>query len=303
MDYLLRELPFDAARLRGLSERLIVSHHRNNYGGAVKRLNAMRAREVDVEHAPGFELNGLKREELIATNSMLLHEVHFENLGGTGELVDGPLQTAIAAAFGSVAQWRSQFVAMGNALGGGSGWVLLSWFPRGGTLVNQWAADHAHTLADAVPIVALDMYEHAYQMDFGAAAADYVGAFMGNLHWDRIAERFERAVAATAAPLEIAPASIAAQLGKWQVIDVRRRPVYEVATHRLNSARWLDPEQVDAWHGELERKRPVAVYCAHGHAISRATAIALTMRGFEAHCVGGGIEAWSRLELPLEPVP
>jgi Fe-Mn family superoxide dismutase len=59
---------------------------------------------------------------------------------------------------------------MGKALGGGSGWVLLVFQPREGTLVNQWAADHTHALAGGVPILALDMYEHAYHMDFGAAA-------------------------------------------------------------------------------------------------------------------------------------
>jgi Fe-Mn family superoxide dismutase len=170
MDYEMMPLAFEAARLHGLSERLIASHHSNNYGGAVRRLKAIRARlrSSDVEQMPGFELNGLKREELIATNSMLLHEVHFDGLGGNGELEPGPLRTAVAASFGSYERWRAEFVAMGKALAGGSGWVLLSWFPRGGVLVNQWAADHAHALGEATPIVALDMYEHAYHMDFGA---------------------------------------------------------------------------------------------------------------------------------------
>jgi len=302
MEYEPMPLVFDAQRLHGLSERLIASHHRNNYGGAVRRLNAIRARlqSGDVEKMPTFELNGLKREELIATNSMLLHELHFEGLGGNGELDAGPLRTALAASFGSYERWRAEFVAMGKALAGGSGWVLLSWFPRGGTLINQWAADHAHALSEATPIVALDMYEHAYHLDYGAAAADYVAAFMRNLHWERIAERFERAVAASAAAIEMAPEAVAPHLTEWQVIDVRRRPVFEGAGQKVTNARWRDPEEINSWASELDRSRPIALYCVHGHAISRTSALALKLRGFDARCVSGGIEAWSARGLPLE---
>jgi superoxide dismutase, Fe-Mn family len=302
MNYEPMPLVFDATRLRGLSERLIVSHHRNNYGGAVRRLNEIRARlqSSDVARLPGFELNGLKREELIATNSMLLHEVHFSSLGGNGDLEPGPMRTALAASFGSYERWQTEFVAMGRALAGGSGWVLLSWFARGGTLVNQWAADHAHALGEATPLVALDMYEHAYHIDYGAAAADYVSAFMQNLHWGRIAERFEDAVAASVAAIEIAPEALVPHLMKWQVIDVRRRPLFEEAQKKVSNAHWRDPEQVDQWAGDLDRTRPVAVYCLHGHAISRATALALKQRGFDAHCVAGGIEAWNARGLPVE---
>ena len=65
--------------------------------------------------------------------------------------------------FGSVERWRAEFMAMGKALGGGSGWVLLAWSPRDDRLVNQWAADHTTTLAGGRPILALDMYEHSYR--------------------------------------------------------------------------------------------------------------------------------------------
>lgn len=84
---------------------------------------------------------------------------------------------------------------MGKALGGGSGWVLLSWSPRLGKLSNQWAADHAHTLADGAPILALDMYEHSYHIDFGAKAGAYVDAFMENVNWQRVKTRFEALIA------------------------------------------------------------------------------------------------------------
>lgn len=194
MTYEMKPLSCDPASLSGLSETLIVSHYENNYGGAVKRLNAITAElaALDVGRAPVFVLNGLKREELIASNSMILHEVYFDSLGDGGTL-DGGLEAALARDFGSVERWQTEFAAMGRALGGGSGWVLLTYSPRDQRLVNQWASDHVHTLAGATPILALDMYEHSYHMDYGAKAAAYVDAFMQNIHWKRVAARFESA--------------------------------------------------------------------------------------------------------------
>lgn len=192
MPYEIKPLHFHAGSLQGLSERLIGSHHENNYGGAVKRLNAIAAKlaELDFASAPGFVVNGLKREELIAANSMVLHECYFDGLGGDGRLTPGGLQDQLGRDFGSPERWRAEFTAMGKALGGGSGWVLLSWSDRCGRLVNQWAADHTHVLAGGTPILALDMYEHSYHIDFGARAAEYVDAFMRNIAWDRVMERY-----------------------------------------------------------------------------------------------------------------
>ena len=129
MDARIQELPFDPAALRRLSPGLINSHHQNNYGGAVKRLNAIRQQLAATAFAtaPGFQLNGLKREELIATNSMLLHELYFGSLGGDGVSMEPAMKLALDANFGSVERWRDEFVAMGKALGGGSGWVLQVW--------------------------------------------------------------------------------------------------------------------------------------------------------------------------------
>lgn len=123
MDARIQTLPFNPAVLRGLSEKLLTSHHQNNYGGAVKRLNAIRAQLAALPFAAtlGFQINGLKREELIATNSMLLHELYFGCLGGDGMTMEPAMALALAANFGSVERWREEFVAMGKALGGGSG--------------------------------------------------------------------------------------------------------------------------------------------------------------------------------------
>jgi len=188
MTYAIKPLSCDPKKLKGLSEKLIVSHHENNYGGAVKRLNAIAAQlaELDFAKAPVFVINGLKREELTATNSMILHELYFEGLGPEGE-ADRALREALARDFGSVDRWRTEFVAMGKAMGGGSGWVLLTYSPRDRKLVNQWAGDHTHSVAGATPILALDMYEHSYHLDYGAAAAKYVDAFMENINWTNVA--------------------------------------------------------------------------------------------------------------------
>ena len=160
---------------------------RSNYGGAVKRLNAITSQlaSLDFATAPVFVINGLKREELIATNSMILHELYFDGLGADGE-PDRPLNEALVRDFGSVERWRAEFVAMGKAMGGGSGWVLLTYSHRDRRLANQWAADHTHSLAGGSPILALDMYEHSYQLDYGASAERYVDAFMDNINWAHV---------------------------------------------------------------------------------------------------------------------
>jgi Fe-Mn family superoxide dismutase len=192
MPYAMKPLSCDPARVKGMSERLIVSHYENNYGGAVKRLNLIDEKlvELDVANAAGFLINGLKREQLIAMNSMILHEVFFDGLGDQSEPASA-LRGAMARDFGSFERWRAEFIAMGKALGGGSGWVLLSWSPRDRKLVNQWASDHCHTLAGGTPILALDMYEHSYHMDFGAKPASYVDTFMEAIRWENADRRFK----------------------------------------------------------------------------------------------------------------
>ena len=192
--YSMKPLACDPARIKGMSERLIVSHYENNYGGAVKRLNAIadRLASLDFDTAPNFVVNGLKREQLIATNSMILHEVFFAGLGQESG-PDSVLQEALARDFGSVERWRAEFVSMGKAQAGGSGWVLLTYSPRDGRLVNAWAADHTTTVAGGTPILALDMYEHSYHMDYGAKAADYVGVFMAAINWPVVRRFYDEA--------------------------------------------------------------------------------------------------------------
>ena len=191
--YEIKPLPFAPDSISGLSERILVSHHDNNYAGSVRRLNAITEQlaALDFETASNFTVNGLKREEIVAMNSVILHELYFDSLGLPSE-PQGMVADALVRDFGSFERWYSEFSAMGRALGGGSGWVLLSLSPLDGRLGSHWAADHTMTLAGGRPILALDMYEHSYHMDYGTMTGAYVDAFMSAINWANVAALYER---------------------------------------------------------------------------------------------------------------
>lgn len=304
MNPAIQPLPFVATSLRGLSERLIQSHHQNNYSGAVKRLHAIRAQlaSVDWVATPGFVINGLKREELIAANSMVLHELYFSSLGGDGVVKAAGKPAGFAVGlkrdFGSMERWRNEFVALATAMGGGSGWALLSWSSRENRLINQWAADHTHLLSGAMPILALDMYEHAYHMDFGADAKSYVAAFMDNIDWDGVSLRYAAAVEASTSELA-ANADEVQSCGGLQRIDVRRKGAFEAAPDAIEGAIWRDPERVDEWGHEFAGK-DVILYCVYGHEVGQSTAARLRDAGVAARYLVGGIEAWKSGKRPIQ---
>jgi len=188
-----KPLPFDAAKLNGISEKLITSHHDNNYVGAVKALNAVEQRLVSLskeKDLPAYIYGDLKRQELIRTGSIVLHEHYFANLGGNGK-ADGSARKLIEKWFGSYENWEAEFKRTGNALGGGSGWTVLGFNLHTKELHNYWSYDHMTNPPFTVPLLVLDMYEHAYQMDYGAAAAKYVDAFMTNVNWEEVNRRVE----------------------------------------------------------------------------------------------------------------
>lgn len=184
-------LPFDAKVLKGLSEKLMQSHWENNYGGAVRALNTVRGKLQQAladADAPPYLYNGLKREQLFRTGSVVLHELYFGNLGGAGK-ASASARSTIAASFGTFDAWESEFRKIAVGLGGGSGWVVLGYNERLRMLENYWMADHATAPVDCSPILVLDMYEHAYHMDVGAAAARYIDAFFENLQWETVDRR------------------------------------------------------------------------------------------------------------------
>ena len=301
--------------LNGMSLKLIESHYENNYGGALRRLNAIDAqlKTLDLASTPAFVLNGLKREELVALNSTFLHELYFASLGFGEGLKPGPLAEAIERDFGSFARWQAEFVAMSQALAGGSGWVVLTWMPRDGRLINQYASEHSQAVAGGVPILAIDMYEHAYHIDFGANARAYIEAFRRNIDWPRVAERFDDAQRAPAPrPVSqpeyddlpaVAVEEVRSQLAKGesvQLIDARPSFYAMRSTDIAQGAVWKDPEKVKEWAAELKRDEPVVVYCAYGFHIGCKTAGALKDAGFDVRWMKGGHSAWRAIGAPVK---
>lgn len=188
-------LKFDPAKLTGISERLITSHWENNYTGSVKALNIIEGQVAkalaDPDTSP-LVYGGLKREMLHRTGSVVLHEHYFETFGGDGA-PGGTIKDALTAAFGNWANWETDFRRTGMSLAGGSGWCILAYNLHLGALENYWAWDHMHGAHTGIPLLTLDMYEHAFQMDYGAAAAKYVDAWFKNINWEVVESRFVRA--------------------------------------------------------------------------------------------------------------
>jgi Fe-Mn family superoxide dismutase len=194
-----KPLAFNAARLDGISERLILSHWENNYSGAVKALNVVKKQLAVMlanKDTPPFIYNDLKREHLMRTGSVVFHENYFDNLGGNGQ-AGAAERKAISEAFNGFDSWESEFRRIGVGLGGGSGWVVLGFNTHTRQMENYWLGDHAHGPAATLPLLVMDMYEHAYQMDYGAAAAKYIDAFFKNIQWETVASRLETAMRLT----------------------------------------------------------------------------------------------------------
>jgi Fe-Mn family superoxide dismutase len=187
-----RPLPFDPKKLSGLSEKLITSHWENNYGGSVKTLNEANRRLAlalaDAE-TPPFLYGDLKREQLLRTGSVILHELYFENLGGGGS-IDNTLKAEIAKQFGSFESWQAEFKKIAQSLSGGSGWVILSYNTHFHKMENHGLSDHLQNPPASIPLLVLDMFEHSYQMDYGAAALKYIEAFFANINWSAVEKRF-----------------------------------------------------------------------------------------------------------------
>jgi superoxide dismutase, Fe-Mn family len=298
-------IPVRPWTLNGLSERLIVSHYENNYGAAVRTLNAVRADLAALDAgAPGYRLRALKREELIAHGSVVLHELYFGNLGGEGNKIPDPVRAVLDAHFGSAAAWRREFVAAAQSLAGASGWVLLTYSRSQKRLWNQIALDHSQGAIDAAPVLALDMYEHAYHLDFGANATAYIDAFMRNIDWAPVLGRLAAVHGEPPRPSEersdtslpsLSVEELAAQLATGEplkVLDARPRHHISRTVDLMEGAVWRDPDRVEDWVGELSPEQPIAVYCAYGFHVGCNVTRTLRERGFDARYVRGGISAW-----------
>jgi Fe-Mn family superoxide dismutase len=326
--------------LNGLSERMLVSHYENIYGAAARSLNAIRG-ELSALIGAGSSsglIRALKREELAAMDSIALHELYFANLGGDGK-VAARAAARLERDFGSVDAWRDEFTAMAQALRGGSGWALLSYSRRDGRLYNHASADDTQSIVDATPVLVLDMYEHAYQIDFGANVVAYVDAFMRNIDWGVVERRSAAAEAHVAAPAdgasqasgpmpvaELSAASDATAIARLdlpsvsveelldvvaedrdaQVIDARPRHYFSRNVDMMPHAVWRDPNRVDDWSKGFSTDKPVFVYCAYGYHVGCSVTASLRARGFDAKFLRGGLSAWyaaggERVLKPVDP--
>ena len=305
--------------LSGISEWMIVSHYENNYGNAVRTLNAVRRELAALDAgAPPYRLRGLKSDELSLMGSVALHELYFGNLGGFRRAgpnsglgrpdwheVPDELAAEIATDFGSASAWRREFVGMAQSLAGGSGWVLLTYSRRQKRFWNQIATDHTQAAVDAAPVLVLDMYEHAYQMDFGTNATAYIDTFFRNINWVAVLKRIEAARNHLPPPTEdpssttdmpsLSVEELTAQIANGssvQIIDARAREHMSLNVDLMAGATWRDPDRVPEWIAELKPDEPVAVYCAYGFDVGRNVTKTLIERGFDARFLRGGVSAW-----------
>jgi len=298
-------IPVRPWTLNGLSERMIVSHYENHYGDAVRALNAVSGELAAVDvGTPGYRLRALKRDELMALGAIELHELYFGNLGGEGNKIPEDMRATLEEHFGTVAAWRREFVGLAQSLAGGSGWVVLGWSRRQRRLYNYIADDDTRTGIDMAPVLVLDMYEHAYHIDFGANATAYVDAFMRNVDWAAVTRRIGAASADRPLPPDdpvdhslpsLSVEELAARLAKGepvQVLDARPRHHISRTVDLMQGAIWRDPDRVDEWIGELSTDEPVAVYCAYGFHVGCSVTRTLRERGFDARFIRGGVSAW-----------
>jgi len=316
MDQQIAPIPVRPWTLNGISERMIVSHYENNYGAVIRTLNAVRRDIAAFDRAAAPDrFRALRREELRAMNSIELHERYFANLGGEGRTNVGlagartdqmpdSVSAVIEQHFGSVGEWRRDFVGCAQSLTGDAGWVLLSYSRRQKRLSNQIGTDHAQAPVDAAPVLVLDMYEHAYHLDFETNAKAYIDAFMRNINWATVHERIAAVRADRPLPEEdpsdlsrpsLSVEELAGRVAKGepiQVIDARPRHHISRTVDLMAGATWRDPERLEEWIDELSPDQPVAVYCAYGFHIGCNVAVTLRERGFDARYVRGGISAW-----------
>ena len=179
--------------MQGFSEKLLNNHftlyqgYVNNTNKLMQILDAM----LKDEKAGTPEYAELKRRMGFEFNGMRLHEFYFENLGGTDKYSDYQnLIKAIEQNYGSYSQWEKDFKATGAMRG--IGWVILYQDNKNGRLFNQWINEHeTGHFAGCVPILVMDVFEHAYMADYGLKRADYIEAFFSNIKWDEVARRIK----------------------------------------------------------------------------------------------------------------
>lgn len=186
--------PLAYTSLDGLSEKQIAQHHDVLYAGYVKKTNEIRTALETVDksgaNATFSALRELKVEETFALNGVKLHESYFADLGGKGGAPSGPLAEWITRDFGSLEAWAEEFKAEGIA---SRGWVVLAMDLEEGRLHNFVCDIHNQGgIWGAVPILVLDVYEHAYFLDYATNRKAYLEAFFKNINWTEAQDQIKR---------------------------------------------------------------------------------------------------------------
>lgn len=182
------------AELSGLSKRQLSEHHGVLYAGYVKKLGEieekMKGADAGEANATYSSIRELKLEETFAANAIRLHEGYFDNLGGDGK-AGGFAQELIKADFGSYEAWEKEFRALGLAA---RGWVVLAFDWEDGRLHNYVCDVHNQgAVWNCTPLLILDVYEHAYFLDYATARKSYIEAFMRNLDWEYVNAAIKKA--------------------------------------------------------------------------------------------------------------
>jgi Fe-Mn family superoxide dismutase len=182
-----RELKPALLELDGISRETVEAHHKLYEGYVAKRNEIMgKLAEIDVVDANQVysEVRALKVELSFAIGGIKNHEIYFEHLGGPGGEPDGAIAQLIRRDFGSTAKWRADLKATGMA---GRGWAWTAYDWDEGRLFNYVGdAQNTYPIWNATPLVALDVYEHAYFIDYQTDRASYIDAFFNNLDWDTV---------------------------------------------------------------------------------------------------------------------
>lgn len=195
MDYQAKDLPFDKKPLGRISEKTLEVHHDKLYVGYVNKKNEIETKLRQVEpqgNATYSEFRGLKLEQTFAANGVYLHERYFKSLGGNGEMPAGAFQDALEREWGSIENWKKSFVACGMSA---RGWVVLAYDFNDDRLHNYIGDMHNQGgVWGAMPLFVLDVYEHAYFMDFGSDRAAYIEDFLANADYSDAAKKYEKAL-------------------------------------------------------------------------------------------------------------
>ena len=185
--------PKDYSKLLGMpgfSDSLLKMHF-TLYEGYVKNTNLLVEKLQGLSSQSTVEYGALKRRFGWEFDGMRLHELYFENLGGKGSLdKKSSLYQEIVKDFGSWEDWKTDFIATGSMRG--IGWAILYYDKDSKRLFNVWINEHdlGH-LAGGVPLLVMDVFEHAYMPQYGLDRAGYILAFFDNVEWTAVSKRFK----------------------------------------------------------------------------------------------------------------